>query len=172
MPLTQEQLKRQLKYNPDTGDFTAVVQKDSGSKAAIGSYINKYGCVVIQINGVKYLAHRLAFLYMTGEWPAEQVNHINGIFDDNAWSNLKASANNENQTKTGKSTDKTCGVTGVRWLLHKRKWSASIQVDGKPVYLYLGDSEEDAIAARKKAELDYGMTESKKKVGPKNTYRR
>lgn len=95
--LTHDRLLRLLHYNPESGIFTWNV--DLGSRARKGDEagtINKAGYVVIQINGCKIYAHRLAFLYMEGKLPDCQVDHINRNKLDNRWCNLRHSNNIEN----------------------------------------------------------------------------
>ena len=94
--LDQKTLKENLEYCPDTGNFTWLVSKNNRVKAgAIASNINYYGYVRIGINGKQYGAHRLAFLWMTGEFP-DECDHINHQRSDNRWENLRSVTSAEN----------------------------------------------------------------------------
>lgn len=90
-------IEDQLSYNPITGFFHWIVAKP---KIHIGM---RAGCVYsrgyrrIKIDGKSYKEHRLAFYFMTGEWPKDQVDHINLIRDDNRWENLRVASNAQNQ---------------------------------------------------------------------------
>lgn len=90
--LTQERLKELLHYDESTG----VISKASRIGIPLGS-VNKKGYRRISVAGHAYAAHRLAWLYMTGEWPASEMDHINRLPDDNRWSNLRLASTIDNQ---------------------------------------------------------------------------
>lgn len=145
---TQARLKELLHYEPDTGHFTRLVRRggtaNAGSKA--GS-LNRHGYVLIVVDGHRYAAHRLAFLYMTGAMPPEFVDHINQIKDDNRWENLRLASRAENSANTGLRVDNKSGYRGVFWLARLGKWRASGRNRaGKSVHLGLFESPEDAAA--------------------------
>jgi hypothetical protein len=160
--ITQDQLKEVLHYCPETGMFTWLV----GGGARKGA---EAGCVHIQsgkpyrqvgVNNRAYSAHRLAFLYMTGEFPEDQVDHIDGNGLNNIWTNLRPVTCGENQKNRRKYARNTSGTTGVYWNVKCNKWVSQIVVEGKHKYLGLFDNKEDAIAARKAAEVLYGFHEN------------
>ncbi|EMK2710698.1 HNH endonuclease, partial [Pseudomonas aeruginosa] len=96
--LTQERLKELLSYDAATGEFTWMARKGSRALpgAAAGSNDGQ-GYVRIAIDGCRYRAHRLAWLYCYGKWPAAQVDHLNHRRDDNRLSNLREVSHSENQ---------------------------------------------------------------------------
>lgn len=110
--LTQEKLKELFSYNPETGFFTrlvtinylAVAGQTTENKATY-----KNGYLTICISGKSYLVHRLAFLYMIGEWPKKEVDHINNIRSDNRWINLREATRRENILNR-----KTLNVLGIK----------------------------------------------------------
>lgn len=87
-PLTQTELKELLKYDPATGQFTWLNPKSRRLKKGDVAGNDSAGAIQITINSKPYRANRLAWLYMTGEWPAYDVKYINGMVNDNRWSNL------------------------------------------------------------------------------------
>jgi hypothetical protein len=114
--LTHERLIHMLAYDPETGVFTWRIKP--GDRIAVGAVAanrhKKHGYVRIGIDGGRYAAHRLAWFYMTGEWPKEEIDHRNGTRDDNRWENLReapGSINNQNQRKP--RSDNTTGLLGV-----------------------------------------------------------
>jgi hypothetical protein len=91
---------------------------------------------------------------MTGDFPEDQIDHINGVRSDNRWCNLRAVSRQENAKNKRTPSDNSSGVIGVCWDRREKKWRAEIQ-SGKVKHA-LGHFPEfsDAVAARKKAERD------------------
>ena len=81
--LTQERLKELLHYDEETGLFTRKTRVASRMKGTISGARHNKGYVQIMIDGDNYLAHRLAWFYVYGEWPKNQIDHINRIKTDN-----------------------------------------------------------------------------------------
>lgn len=129
--LTQETVRALLNYDMQTGVFTwrqraANVPAGSvaGSKAA-------NGYVYIRIKRRQCLAHRLAWFYVYGQWPDEQIDHINGNRADNSWANLRPASQSQNSCNgVLRSTNKS-GYRGVSWSKDKGKWVARIVKEGK-----------------------------------------
>ena len=142
--LTQDRLKQLLRYDPETGEFIRVVGVKGAAAGTVAGCINKQGYNFIGIDHERPYAHRLAFLYMTGDWPTFQVDHINGIKTDNRWANLRdvsATVNMQNLSKPrGKS--KLIGVTSNDF-----GFQAQIRHEGKHVYLGTFKTKEEAHAA-------------------------
>ena len=150
--ITQADIKRELIYDPDTGVFTNRIHRHTRSKlGAKAGYENTIGYLIIQVAGFKFQAHRLAWLYMTGKWPENQIDHINRKRNDNRFSNLRDATASQNIQNSSDSTKNTSGVRGVTWSKHCNKWQAQIFVLGKCKYLGLFDSKEEAAAVRKAA---------------------
>lgn len=128
-PLTQERLKELLDYNPSTGDFRWRVDKArAAKKGQITNSLHKHGYLRISVDCVRYPSHRLAFLYMTGEWPSNTVDHINGIRNDNRWENLRDVSRQVNATNKA-SVGKTSIFPGVCWDKRARRWRAQCRID-------------------------------------------
>lgn len=104
-------IEDQLSYDPICGHFHWMIAKPKVHIGMRAGNLTERGYRKIRINGKKYFEHRLAFYFMTGEWPKDQVDHINGITDDNSWANLREATNGQNQwnAKPYSST----GVKGV-----------------------------------------------------------
>ena len=151
--ITQKRLKELLRYDPMTGIFIWLISR----KGEQAGYINSIGYTVIGIDSEKYFAHRLAFLYMTGKFPKDQVDHDNHIRHDNRWKNLNSSTNAANHKNMPIQSANTSGITGVGWHKSSGKWRARIIVNYKDVYLGLFINKADAAKARKKADIEYGF---------------
>ena len=159
-----EYFKSKLNYNPDIGIFIWKF-KDSntkGEKIFNGQYAGKEaggkdkdGYIVIRINDRLIFAHRIAYLFMTGEWPKEQIDHINGIKDDNSWRNLRSVSHMENLKNQKISNRNTSGVRGINWSKKENKWRARINFDGKQINLGFFENFNEAIKIRKEAEKKY-----------------
>ena len=135
-PLTQERLREVFRYDPDTGYFwrfkpagRANIDKPAGDR-------HDHGYVLVSIDSVRYFAHRLAWFYVYGTWPVAQMDHINGIRDDNRIVNLREATNTENCRHGGLPVHNTSGFKGVtRWKSRPQNWIASIKINGKRLYL-------------------------------------
>jgi hypothetical protein len=146
--LTAERLREVVSYDPVTGSWTWL--EKVSTKVVVGAPAgslkpNRYWA--LGLFGERYACHRLAYLYMTGEWPARDIDHVNGNPSDNRWENLRECSHAENHQNRNART----AHPGVGWHKLRGRWRASIGVGGKQVHLGLFDRVEDAIAAREAA---------------------
>ncbi len=155
VPLTAEKLKRLLNYNPDTGVFTwALYRNRLALEGDIAGCVHPTGYVRMHVDGKIHLAHRLAWLYMYGDWPVNEVHHIDGNKENNAIANLADVTCTENMRARGSFKNNTSGVKGVAYHKLKGKWCAAIGIGGKNIYLGYFKEFDDAVLARKKAEQE------------------
>ena len=156
--LTQERLKQILHYNPLTGNFTWKVRTAQRVKIGdVAGSVNSHGYMRIRIDGRECGAHRLAWLYVYGQFPPEQIDHINHDKVDNRIVNLRCVSDVENKRNKTKSKNNTSGVTGVNWHKPAQKWLVRIKVNGKTLYLGLTPDFDLAVAMRKAAERKYNF---------------
>lgn len=155
--LTKESLKALLHYDPDTGIFTRRVTTSWTSTAGDGAGANHDGYLRVALGSNRYYLHRLAWLYVYGEWPSKDLDHINHIRDDNRICNLREVTSTENQRNQKINSSNTSGHTGVTWDKKRKCWQARISVNGKNLYLGGFTSLEDAAAARKAANEKHGF---------------
>lgn len=156
--LTAERLRELFHYDPETGAFTWKMLTSPRGGVKIGDVagsIDTKGYRIIRIDGRDHKAHRLAWLYMIGEWPKDQVDHRNGTPADNRFANLREATRAENGQNRATSKNNTSGFTGVSWHGRDRKWRAQIRAGGRNQHLGMFASAEDAHAAylAAKAEL-------------------
>lgn len=135
--ITQAELKSLLTYNEETGYFywknlVGYRSKVAGKKAGT---LNARGYIAINISSRPMLAHRLAWLYMHGEWPSLQIDHINGVRTDNRIANLRLATRYENMRNIKRKSTNKSGYKGVSWSAECKKWRACIVHQGKTVHL-------------------------------------
>lgn len=162
LTLTEEELKRYYTYDPITGEFRRILRRTRGGVVPCSDLItskNNRGYLWVKVGGKMCLVHRLIVLYMTGEHPKGEVDHINGDRLDNRWVNLRDTNVFENARNQGNRTDNTSGCRGVTYHrnhLAEKKWQARISNHGVRYSLGYYLTKEEAMAARKGAEAILG----------------
>ena len=150
MKLTADRLRELLHYDSETGNFTRLVARKGHAKGEIaGCAVGRY--TVIHLDGVDHYAHRLAWLYVTCEWPEETIDHIDRDTHNNRWANLREASVADQRQNSRLSRRNTSGHKGVSWDSRRRKWVASIGRDGRRHYIGRFERLEDAVAAYVKA---------------------
>ena len=152
--LTAEILRMLVLYDPATGQF---FWRDSSGHGSAGRRAGKEAGtrtpkgIRIELPGFNFgfMAHRLAWLYMTGEWPEVQVDHKNRNPHQNWWDNLREASNSRNQVNRGLRPHNKSGVTGVT--SGKQGWLAECKIDGKFVLRQWFKTKGEAVAARRLA---------------------
>lgn len=156
--LSREKLEEVLRYNEETGQF--IWRKRLSTRCDTGKIagaIHPEGYIIIGLNGFSYLAHRLAWLYMTGAWPEEQIDHINQDRTDNRWENLRGVTGYENHKNCKLFSNNTSGVTGVYYSNKTNKWISQIKANNKACYIGSYEDFFEACCARKSAERKHGF---------------
>ena len=152
--IDQEYLKSLLHYCPETGIFTRTRTSSRMVAGEIAGNPNGSGYLRISVANKDYRAHRLAFIWMTGECP-EYVDHINGNRSDNRWANLRAATNAENNRNRKPSQGSSSRYLGVTWRRNEKKWAAQIRIEGKQTHLGYFTNERKAAQAYDKAAARY-----------------
>lgn len=174
--LPLEDLARLVRLDPETGKLFWLTRpnsdfRDSKTQAA-SAYAKSWNTAWagkeagnLAVNGYRRIcilhksfpSHRVVWALAHGEWPSGAIDHINGDPADNRPSNLRIVNASENAKNCKMSEANTSGVTGVSWCKRRQKWIAGITSSGKQKKLGRFDSKEDAIAARKHAEIVHGF---------------
>lgn len=145
---TQEIIKKYLDYNPDTGIFTwKEARGNRGVKPNRIAGCKDQGYVDIRLLQQNYRAHRLAWVYMTGNPAPEYVDHINRNRSDNRWENLRAATACESARNVRMSPRNTVGLKGVTKKKNRNKYVAQIKYKRKRIYLGTFNTPEEAHAA-------------------------
>ena len=146
--LTLDRLKEVLSYDRQTGIFAWRVQL--GWKGKVGQQAgtrHNRGYIHIMIDQKLYLAHRLAWFYETGEWPADKIDHRDCNRSNNRFANLREATGSQNNQNRKKAPGGASKFKGVSWHVRNRMWESRIKRDGKQIRLGLYRTEEKAHAA-------------------------
>lgn len=149
-----------LSYDPESGQLKWRV--DVGPNGCAGDVAggkNGKGYIEVSLLGKKYKAHRVAWAIVTGHWPADQIDHINGTKDDNSWVNLRQADNATNCQNARKArANNKCGFLGV--YLRHGTYRAVIWDGKKSQHLgcYTTPEEAHAVYLAKKREMHGGCT--------------
>ena len=135
--LTQVELKDTLEYNQEAGTFSRI----KNARTIVGT-IKPDGYRQVNVCGNLYLEHRLAWLYMTGEWPLAEIDHINGDRADNRFENLREATRLQNATIRKKPSTNTSGFLGVS--ISRGKYLSQISHNNHIHYLGRYDTPEEA----------------------------
>lgn len=134
--LSSSYLKAILDYS-DTGSFAWKWRSDVENKVN-GRFFGRNaghtavnGYVHVRINGRLYRAHRLAWLWTTGEWPSGLLDHVNGDPTDNRFENLRLATDSQNGANRGPNKNNKVNLKGVCWAKRERRWRATITVQRK-----------------------------------------
>ena len=144
--ITRTRLKKLVSYDPLTGIFTWVVKPSA--QVGVGDHagsINSSGYITMKADKVNYLAHRLAWLYMTGEWPKYQIDHANGDGTDNRFSNLRECSHGQNRANSKLASNNTTGYKGV--VAKKNRYQAQITHNRQVINLGSFKTKEEAHQA-------------------------
>lgn len=146
--LAVTRLREVLDYDPATGVFTwksTLSARRSAGATAGGSGCKGYWR--ISVDGRRYLAHRIAWAWMTGAWPTQDIDHIDGHRCNNRFCNLREASQVQNNGNSRLRKDSTSGLKGVSWHKRAKKWAAYAGGRGTRVHLGLFESREEAHEA-------------------------
>ena len=141
--ITHPELLSLAHYSPETGVFTRI------SDGYVMGKPDRKGYLLTWLKSWRFRCHRLAWFYMTGNWPEKEIDHINGEPGDNRWANLRECNHRQNNHNQPMRRNNTSGVKGVSWNSRARKWHVQVCLNYKihhgGLYARLEDA---AVAAR------------------------
>lgn len=153
--LTQDELKKWMRYDPETGVFIRTVKRGGHPAGEVAGTAHPDGYWQIKINGKFYLAHRLAWLYMTGGWPLF-IDHKDLDKRNNRWTNLRNCTKSQNTCNSGVRSDNTSGIKGVNWSKEHNAWAARVQINGLRIHLgYFDDLELAELVVKEARESNH-----------------
>jgi hypothetical protein len=170
--ISPELVRQLLRHDPATGDlfwlprppemFTSnrgfrVWNAQNAGKPAFNFIVNGYrmGNIFRQ----RYVAHRVIWAIVHGEWPTSELDHINGDRADNRLANLRQVSVSTNRRNMARPSTNTSGTGGVSWHKRDRRWRAYVKTGGVNRSLGYFATKEEAVAARKAFNAEHGFTE-------------
>jgi hypothetical protein len=172
-----EILRQLLSYDPETGSLTWLLRdesffkKSSDAKRWNSRYAGTEAFTTVlkgyrkgSILGADCYAHRVCWALRNGNWPAGEIDHINGNRSDNRICNLRDVDSLENQKNLSLRRDNKANRIGVSWYSRGKKWTASITVNKKWIFLGRFSKICDAIQARQIAEIEFGFHKNHGKI--------
>lgn len=146
--INQADLKKRLFYDPSTGEFMHFRRSGAVGRKASNGYLQ------ISVAGKRYMAHRLAWLYVYGEWPENLIDHINQDRTDNRIENLRAVTPKQNNENSRPNRNNRSGYRGVS-VKPDGMWQADIRHNKRTIYLGTFRCKAQAARARAAAEKLY-----------------
>lgn len=145
--VSHDRLQELVTYDPETGVFRWRVSRGGSKAGDIAGTTDRDGYVLIKVDRVRYRAHRLAFLYMTGEWPDDKIDHRDGNPGNNLWTNLRDATQAQNMKNARKRHDNASGFKGVFFEKRGGRFRSMIRGGGARKHLGYFDSAADAARA-------------------------
>jgi hypothetical protein len=168
--LTAEYVRSILHYDPVTGiwrwrEIIGTRNLYAGQRA--GSINQDTGYRNIRISNIACVSARLIWLYMTGEWPPNEVDHINTDKSDDMWDNLRLANHTQQRWNTNVTSRNTSGYKCVYPQKRDGRWYATITIDGKRVFLGSFSTKERASIAYINAAIRYQGEFARAQQSPK-----
>ena len=166
MIMNQKEILKLVRYDEKNDRYISLFNSKINTVGKeLVTYKNSIGYIVANIKGIPIGMHRLVYMYFNGDIPKGMViDHINQVRDDNRIINLRVVNQEENCKNRRVSIASASGITGVTWAKSRNKWQVLIGVNGKNVYVGRYEKLEDAVKARKEAEVKYGYHTNHGKV--------
>ena len=135
--LTAERLREIVSYDPSTGTMRSIVPRPKIPAGSIIGHKRPDGYSIAWVQRRRYYVHRLIWFYVTGEWPKQHIDHIDGDPSNNRFENLRdvtRTANQQNQRRAHCS-NRNSGLLGSHWHAQRNYWVAHISIDNRTKYL-------------------------------------
>ena len=156
----EKYIVEKLSYNPETGLVSWKSGPASYRAGSIAGNLRPDGYIDIRVDGRLIRAHRIAWFLHHGRWPIHQIDHMNGIRNDNRIENLRECTprqNSQNSIKRTRSNGAsyTSSLVGVSWSNRRNRWIAQMRINGPNTYLGSYKSEQEAYQAYLDAKIKH-----------------
>lgn len=138
-------LRATFNYDPKTGVLSHAAPRSGARVGARAGSLKRDGYRVASFRSRPFREHRLIFAYMEGRWPTTEIDHVNGVRDDNRWVNLREAMPAQNQANTHYRSKS--GLKGAYFNVRANRWHSLISVGGRVRHLGYFDTKEEAHAA-------------------------
>lgn len=155
MTIDVTRARAKFKYCPASGSLTHIETGEEVGYLWTSDSGKQYRKV--KVDGEIYRVSRLIFLIETGRWPNGQVDHADGNGLNNSWDNLRDVTDQVNHQNCRLYSSNKSGVPGVRWRESIKRWVAVIDIEGTRTHLGHFIEKENAINARRAAEVEHGF---------------
>ena len=148
-------IKSLLEYDPVSGDITwSVDRSPKVRRGDLAGWVTEDGYRELKVNGKSIKSHRVAWFLYTGNWPASEIDHVNGNRADNRWSNLREATPLQNACNKNLCKNSKSGYKGVSFCKRNNKWRAYISVNHKMKHLGYWNTAQEAAHKYDAACLD------------------
>ena len=151
LSLTQRRLKEVVRYNKQTGLFYWRVSTGKAKRGEVAGHTDSVGYTKVSIDGVKYFAHRLVWLYVYGAWPTQNIDHKDLCRSNNRLSNLRDVGQSINGLNGPLRRNNSSGYTGVSYDARRHEWVAYVNRARRKKHLGAYKNLAEAVAARRSA---------------------
>lgn len=186
MNITQQLVRELLQYDPETGVFTWRPRDErwfkkemtwktwntrfAGTVAGnIHTSKKGYSCINIRVLGKGCRAHRLAWIFMTGEEPPAEIDHLDGDATNNTWKNLRDGSRGVNRKNSAMTRRNSSGINGVSWDKTNHKWLVQVGVSGRVRHVGRFASLDDAESAAREVRRELGFTDRHGEACPRES---
>lgn len=147
-PISQDYLKSLISYDPETGRMTWLVAKSSSVRPGqeIRGFMQR-GYRRVMIDGHRYRAHDIAWLYVTGAFPVDILDHRDCNPDNLRFENLREATQLQNCHNWPMKSNNTSGFKGVNYHKGSGKWHARVGHNWKRIFVGEFETPEEANAA-------------------------
>jgi hypothetical protein len=127
--ISHEYLVCLFDYDRETGVFTRKSMKGGRHAGSVAGYRDTHGHLILSINNLGYMAHRVAWFYVHKVWPVGQIDHKNMVRTDNRIENLREATRTEQRANQRVRSDSTVGLKGAR-RAYGGRWTSRITKNG------------------------------------------